>query len=54
MTAVKIIKLLGISSESWDDAVYEAVNEATNTIDDIHGVEGESPTATAEDGPIDG
>jgi flavin-binding protein dodecin len=53
MTAVKIIKVLGTSSESWDDAVHEAVNEASDTIDDIRGVEVESRTATVEEGSID-
>ncbi|MFC6756011.1 MULTISPECIES: dodecin family protein [Haloarcula] len=52
MTAVKIVKILGTSTESWEDAAQEAVREATETIEDIHGVEVESWTADIEDGEI--
>ena len=52
MTAVKIIKVLGTSAESWEDAAREAVAQASETIDDIHGVEVEDWTATVEDGRI--
>jgi len=52
MTAVKIIKLLGTSDESWDDAAQEAVAKASETIEDIHGVEVEDRTATVENGEI--
>ena len=52
MTAVKIVKILGVSTESWEDAAHEAVAEATETIDDIHGVEVESWTAEVADGAI--
>ncbi|AGN02288.1 hypothetical protein L593_11725 [Salinarchaeum sp. Harcht-Bsk1] len=52
MTTVKIIKLLGTSEESWDDAAREAVATASETIEDVHGVEVEDRTATVEDGEI--
>lgn len=52
MTAVKIIKVLGTSAESWEDAVHEAVDQASETIDEIHGVDVEDWTATVEDGTI--
>lgn len=52
MTAVKIIKVLGTSPESWDHAVEEAVDEASQTIDDIRGIEVEDQTATVEGGSI--
>ncbi|PSP93875.1 hypothetical protein BRC78_01860 [Halobacteriales archaeon QH_8_68_33] len=52
MTAVKIIKVLGTSPESWDDAVSEAVTEASKTVEDIRGIEIEDHTATVEDGSI--
>ena len=52
MTAVKIIKVLGTSSESWEDAAHEAVAQATETIDEIHGVEVEDWTATVENGAV--
>ncbi|WP_324662988.1 dodecin family protein [Haloarcula sediminis] len=52
MSAVKIVKILGTSTESWEDAAHEAVAEANETIEDIHGVEVESWTATVEGGEI--
>jgi len=52
MTAVKIVKILGTSSDSWEDAAHEAVREASETIDDIHGVEVESWTAEVDDGEV--
>jgi len=52
MTAVKIIKVLGTSEESWEDAAQSAVSRATETIDNIRGVEVEDWTASVEDGDI--
>jgi flavin-binding protein dodecin len=52
MTAVKVVKVLGTSTESWTDAADEAVKEASKTIDDIHGVEIEDQTAEVEDGEV--
>ena len=52
MTAVKIVKIVGTSEESWPDAADEAVKEANKTIDDIHGVEVEDWTANVEGGEI--
>lgn len=52
MTAVKIIKVLGTSEESWEDAAQSAVNRAGETIDNIRGVEVESWTASIENGDI--
>jgi flavin-binding protein dodecin len=52
MTAVKVVKVLGTSTESWTDAADEAVKEASKTIDDIHGVELEDQTAEVEDGEV--
>ncbi|WP_129114161.1 dodecin family protein [Halegenticoccus tardaugens] len=52
MTAVKIVKVLGTSSESWEDAAEEAVGKASETIDDISGIEIEDWTADVEDGRI--
>jgi hypothetical protein len=52
MTAVKIIKVLGTSEEGWEQAAQEAVDQASKTIDDIHGVEVEDWTANVEDGEI--
>ncbi|MBV0923499.1 dodecin family protein [Halomicroarcula limicola] len=52
MTAVKIVKVLGTSEESWEDAAREAVAQASETIDDIHGIEVEDWTANVENGQI--
>lgn len=52
MTAVKIIKVMGTSNESWEDAASEAVANASETIDDIRGVEVESWTADVDGGSI--
>lgn len=52
MTAVKIIKVLGTSTESWEDAAHEAVAQANETIHDIHGIEVDDWTANVEDGRI--
>lgn len=52
MTAVKVVKVLGTSEESWTDAADEAVKEASKTIEDIHGVEVEDQTAQVEDGNV--
>ena len=48
MSAVKVIKVLGTSEESWEDAAEEAVRQASRTVDDVHGVEVEDWTATVE------
>lgn len=52
MVAVKIIKVLGTSDESFEDAVREAVEQASNSVDDIRGVEVENWTASVTDGEI--
>jgi flavin-binding protein dodecin len=52
MTAVKIIKVLGTSTESWEDAAREAVSEASKTVDNISGIEIQDHTANVEDGSI--
>lgn len=52
MTAVKIIKVLGTSEESWEQAAHEAVEEANKSVDNITGIEIEGHTAKVEDGSI--
>ena len=52
MTAIKIIKVLGTSTDSWEAAATEAVERANETIDDIRGVEVEDWTANVTDGTI--
>ncbi|MFH5798741.1 dodecin family protein [Haladaptatus sp. DYF46] len=52
MPAVKVIKVLGISEESWEEAAKEAFEKASETVEDISGIEVESWTANVEDGEI--
>jgi flavin-binding protein dodecin len=52
MTAVKIIKVLGTSDESWEAAAEEAVRRASESVDDIRGVEVEDWTASVENGEV--
>lgn len=52
MTAVKIIKVLGTSSESWEDAAESAVERASETVDDVRGVEVEDWTAKVDGGGV--
>lgn len=52
MTAVKIIKVLGTSEESWEHAAENAVEQASNTVENISGVEVEDWTADVEGGNV--
>ena len=52
MTAVKVIRVLGTSEESWEDAAEEAFRQAQKSVDDIHGMKVKSWTANVEDGDI--
>jgi hypothetical protein len=52
MTAVKIIKVLGTSTESWEEAAREAVRQAAESVDGVRGIEIEDWTASVEDGEI--
>lgn len=52
MTAVKVIKVMGVSEESWEDAAQKAIDRASESVDDVSGVEVDSWTASVEDGQI--
>ncbi len=52
MGVVKVIELVGTSRQNWTDAVDNAVNEASKTIDDILGVEVTNFTANIDNGRI--
>ena len=52
MTAVKVVKIMGTSEQSWQDAAEEAFLEASETIDDISGIEVEDFTADVDGGQI--
>jgi dodecin len=49
---IKIVELVGISQQSFSDAVRQAVTEASKTIRGINGVEVQSSQATVKDGQI--
>lgn len=39
MTVVKILELVGSSDKSWDDAVQDALREASKTVQYIVGID---------------
>lgn len=50
--AVKVVEIIGVSDDSWEDAATKAVAKAADSLDDITGVEAVSFTARVEDGKI--
>jgi dodecin len=52
MTVVKVIELIGVSEKGWEDAVREGVRKASETIDNITGVEVISVTAGVKKGEL--
>lgn len=52
MAAVKIIELIGVSDESWEDAAASALKEAKKTVRNITGIDVVSQTAKVKDGKI--
>lgn len=52
MSVVKVIELVGESRQDWQDAVGNAVAEASRTIDRISGVEVSNWTANVDNGRI--
>jgi flavin-binding protein dodecin len=51
-TVVKVIELVGTSSESWQHAAEEAIREASQTLRHITGVDAIKHTAHVEGGKI--
>lgn len=49
---VKTIQLIGNSTESWEDAAQNALDDADETIEHIVGIEIHSQTADVENGQI--
>lgn len=54
MNSAKIIELVGSSTVSWEDAVHNAVRDASRTIENIRGVEVYNLTANIDNGQIVG
>ena len=50
--AVKVIEIIGVSEESFEDAVGQAVAKASESVEGITGVEVTSMTARVKDGKI--
>lgn len=50
--AIKVLEIIGISEDGFEDAVKQAVAKAAETIDGISGVEVVSQTARVKDGKI--
>lgn len=50
---VKVIELVGNSSDSWEDAAQNALDDANETLEHISGIEIKSQTADVENGQID-
>jgi len=48
----KVIELMGTSTESWEDAAQNALDDADETIENISGIEITAQTATVENGQI--
>lgn len=54
MPVVKVVELVGLSEESWEDAVKQAVQAASKTVRNIRGVEVLNWTGDIEGGEITG
>lgn len=50
----KVIELIGESNSGWEDAVKDAVQKASQTVEDISGVEVLNFTANVEQGQVAG
>lgn len=50
--SVKVIELVGESSESWEAAAQQALDDASETLEGISGIEIVSQTAKVEDDEI--
>ena len=52
MAVIKVIELVGGSATGWEDAARNAVEEASETIRSIRGLDVINQTATVKDGAI--
>ena len=52
MSVVKVIELVGSSAESWEDAVRNAITEASQSLRHIRGVDVIKHSAHVEGGKI--
>ncbi len=52
MRVAKVIELVGESTTGWEDAVKDAVSRASQTLEEIKGVEVYNLTADVKDGQL--
>ncbi|MBN1683216.1 dodecin domain-containing protein [Candidatus Bathyarchaeota archaeon] len=52
MTVVKIIELIGSSPKGWEEAVKDALNEASKTVRNIKGIDVIKYTAKVDNNKI--
>lgn len=52
-TVAKVIELVGESEISWEEAIHNAVREASRTLEGITGIEVVNLTASLDDGEIE-
>jgi hypothetical protein len=52
MTVAKIIELVGESKVGWEDAVKNAIEDASRTVENMRGVEVYNWTASIDNGKI--
>jgi len=50
--AIKVLEIIGISEDGFEDAVKQAVAKAAETIEGITGIEVTSQTARVKDGKV--
>ncbi len=50
--AIKVIEVIGVSEESWEDAVSQAVTKASESVKGITGVEVIAQTARVSEGKV--
>lgn len=53
MSVMKVVEIMGDSSDSWEAAAAEAVNEANKTVKNIRSVWVQDQSATVTNGKID-
>ena len=53
MAMLKVVEVLAESSQSWEDATKQAVDEATRTLRNVRSIDIENMQATIKDGRID-
>ena len=53
MAVIKTIDLVGVSTKSWRDAAHQALEEASQTIRGITGMDVLDTSCTVSDGSID-